>query len=129
MPIVPIWEGSSFNIYAWGDDQCCDLLDFLEQLKQTGSAEHDKIYALIKYSAEHRPPRNPEKCRPLGGDDASGLFEFKTPGGVRVAWFYDKGGRIICTHGFNKPSKKSLKKEIQKALAIRDRYFEEREDD
>ena len=117
--------GKRFTIYAWGDKDNCQLVEFLSDLKKDESAEYDKAWALIKSTSEMGPPKNPQKCRSLEGDHADKLFELKTAGGMRVIWFYSKDSRIICTHGFPKVSKKELKTEIKKAQEIRKRFLAE----
>lgn len=129
MSVILIRPGASFNIYAWGTEQYCELVEFLATLKRDNSPEYDRIWSRITRTADHGPPTNWQQCRPLEGKGAEGLFELKTSGGVRVAWFYDKNRKIICTHAFNKPTKKELKLEIQKAISIRTRYLEEKQDE
>lgn len=127
MPLLKIVSGARFTIYAWGDSNSCEFVDYLYDLKQASSPEYDKLFYLIKSSADVGPPRNVEKCRPIEGADGEKLFEFKTSGGVRALWFYDKGGRIVCTHAFGKCSAKELKKEIKKAKSIKDSYYKEQD--
>ena len=133
MAILQIWPlrgpGIRFTIYAWGNSEDCELVEFLSNLEQTAAAEHEKIFSLIKYASEHGPPKNPQKCRPLEGYHAEKLFELKTTGGVRIIWFYDENQVIICTHGFGKVSKKELKIHIKKAQSIRQQYLKEQEED
>jgi hypothetical protein len=135
MPILQIWprdqneRGVRFTIYAWGNAQHCELVDSLADLEINQSAESDKIWKLFQSSSDQGPPRNPQKCRPLEGKDADKLFEFKTSGGFRVAWFYAKNARIICTHAFGKCTAKELKGHINKAQGIRATSLEEQEHD
>lgn len=135
MPVLQIWPprepgklreaGKRFTIYAWGDRDNCQLVEFLSGLKKAESPEYDKAWVLIKFTSDTGPPKNPQKSRPLEGDHADKLFELKTPGGVRIIWFYGKDFRIVCTHAFMKVSKKELKTEIKRAQEIRTRFLAE----
>jgi Phage derived protein Gp49-like (DUF891) len=135
MPVLQIWPpresgklreaGKKFTVYAWGDTDNCQLIEFLYDLKQAESPECDKVWVLIKFTSDTGPPRNPQKNRPLEGDHADKLFELKTSGGVRIIWFYSRDFGIVCTHGFKKVSKKELKTEIKKAQEIRTRFLVE----
>ena len=129
MPVISIRSGVAFEIYAWGTKQYCELIEFLDDLKRNKSSEYDRIWSRITRTADHGPPTNPQQCHPLQGKDAEGLYELKTSGGVRVAWFYDKNRIIVCTHAFNKPTKKELKLEINKAQSVKTRYFKEKQDE
>jgi hypothetical protein len=129
MPTLLIRPGAMFNVYGWGNKQYCELVEFLNTLKQTNPSEYDKIWSRINRTADHGRINNPQQCRPLEGDHATGLFELKTSGGVRVAWFYDKDRIIVCTHAFGKCSAKELKIEIKKAQSIRIAYFKEKQDE
>lgn len=129
MPILLMRQGAIFNVFAWGNEQYCELVEFLAALKQVNPSEHDKIWSRINRTADHGRINNPQQCRPLEGDTANGLFELKTSGGFRVIWFYDRGRVVVCTHAFGKCSTKELKKEIQKAQSIRATYFKEKQDE
>lgn len=127
MAVISVRSGVAFNIYAWGTKHYCQLVEFLADLKSNDSSEYDKIWSRITRAADHGPPTNPQQCRSLEGKGAEGLYELKSSGGIRVAWFYDKNRLIVCTHAFNKPTKKELKLEIQKAQSIRTQYFREKQ--
>jgi len=127
MPILTIKEGSRYAIYAWGGEDSCELLDFLEGLEADSNADATRIANLISRTAELGPPHNKLQCRALEGKHAEGLYEFKAPGGTRVLWFYDKNRIIICTHGFVKKGQRTPRREIDKAQSIRQLYFEEKQ--
>jgi phage-related protein len=62
----------------------------------------------------------------LEGTD--GLFEIKTKVGTdiyRVFCFFDKGNLIILLNGFNKKTEKTPKSEIERALRLKQQYYEE----
>jgi phage-related protein len=126
MATLTIYEGKQYRIEAWAEGDRCGLLEFLESLKRDNGKEYDRIWARIKTSADDGPPRNIHLCRKLEGDHAEGLLEFKTGGGVRVLWFYDKGKLIICTHGFVKKRMDTPRREIERAQRIRQIYFQQK---
>ena len=117
--LLPVKKGSAFAVCAIEENGRCATLDFLNQMKNNDAGEHAKLLALLTRSADHGPPRNEEKSRPVG----DGVFEFKTKR-ARVCYFYDAGKLIICTHGFGKPSPKVQDAEIAAAKETMVRYFE-----
>ncbi len=97
MPIQLLRAGAKFDIYAWGDEQHCDTLEFLEQLAENTTADANRLLYLIIRTADHGPLNNEQQLRSLG----DGIFEFKAPHTARLLWFYDANRIIICTHGFS----------------------------
>ena len=95
------------------------LEEFLNALEECDPDEHARLVRLLEFVADHEPPRNKEKCRPIG----AGMFEFKTRGGVRVLWFYDANRVIICTHGFPKSQEKRLSREVKCAEEWKKKYI------
>ena len=126
MPILTIKEGFRNAIYAWGGEESCQLLQFLDDLQRASNPDATWIAYLFNRTAELGPPRNEQQCRALKGKHAKGFFEFKAPGGTRILWFYDKRRIIICTHGFVMKGQKTPRKEIDKAQAIREWYLKEK---
>jgi phage-related protein len=126
MPVREITQGPRFKVLAWGDDQHCEVLEFLEELR--GNASHDaaRLLYIINRTAQQGAPEDPHQCRPLG----EGIFEFKAPSTARVLWFYDAGRIIICTHGFagKRGRGKTPQSEIKRAKEIRKQYLEEQQD-
>lgn len=113
-------EGKLHTLCALGDGKTVETLDFMEEMSGKRRREVDKLNALIDRSLEHGIPKNKQKCRSLG----NGIYEFKTTGGLRLVWFWDEGQMIICTHGFQKKSQKTLRGQIERALARKADYFE-----
>ena len=131
MAVKRLWPekdlNTKFAVYGWVNEGECLIEEFLVDLKSHSHNDWKRIVAMIARTAELGPPHDEEQCRALEGDRAEGLFEFKTRGGVRVLWFYDRGSIIICTHGFIKKRQKTPAGEIERAREIRRRYFEERQ--
>lgn len=125
MPTVLIEEGARFKIYAWGDEEYTQLIEFLEELKRDGNTDAERIAYLIQRTADHGIVKNKKQCREIGDD----IYEFKASNGARVLWFYDEGSVIICSHGFVKKSQKTPKPEKERAIKIRQLYFEEKDNE
>lgn len=118
--LKPVILGAKCKIYALqaaGGD--CLAEDFLAEQRATMTAEVDKLMRLLEYSAQNGPPKNDEKCNTLGDD----IFEFKTTK-LRLAWFWDAGFLIVCSHGWLKKSQKAPKGELDRAMTARAAYFE-----
>lgn len=117
----PLLNGSKFNIYALALDGTCKMEEFLADVEHLDKREWTSLMAFLERCAEHGPPQNKEKSRPLGDD----LFEFKSKG-TRICYFYDKGQMIVCTHGFHKPQGKVQNAEIKAAKKVLKNYLVER---
>ncbi len=58
-----------------------------------------------------------------------GIFEIRVEVGnniFRIFSFFDKGNIIVLENGFQKKSQKTPKSEIEKALKIKEEYFNEK---
>lgn len=113
-------SGRACKILAMGTDNDCPLFDFLGKLKRDDQNEFARLYALLDRTAEHGTVRNEQKFRFFKREK---VFEFKTPGGVRLMGFWDEGRVIICSHGFVKKSQKTPDGELTRAVAAREEYF------
>lgn len=68
-----------------------------------------------------------EYLKHLEGTD--GLYEIRVQGGsdiFRIFCFFDEGRLIVLANGFQKKSQKTPKKEIDKALKIKEEYENEK---
>lgn len=97
--------------------------DFLDGLRQPAKAKVYWTLALIESI-----PRVSEKyLKKLEGTD--GLFEIRVEFGgdiFRIFCFFDDGKLIILLNGFAKKSQKTPKREIERALRLREQYYEEK---
>lgn len=62
-------------------------------------------------------------------ENAEGLYEIRIILGgdiFRVFCFFDEGKLIVLTNGFQKKSQKTPRREIERALKIKDEYYEEK---
>lgn len=123
MPIQLIQSGATFDVYAWGDEEHCDVLKFLERLDADGNSDADRLRYLIHRTANHGPPESTQHCRDLG----DGIYEFKAPKSARLLWFYERGSVIICTHGFTGKRGKGKTPPSEKGRALSVRRERERE--
>lgn len=128
MPTVEVQAGDRFSIHAWGTDKNCQLLDFLETLKDASNSDYERLLYLIIRTADNGPPYNKKQCRALQGKKADDLFEFKAPNGARIIWFYDANKIIVCSHGFTKKKDRTDPQEIDRAQTIRTLYFQEKKE-
>jgi len=63
-------------------------------------------------------------------EGTDGLFEMRIKVGsniFRVFCFLDKGNLIIILNGFQKKTDKTPKNEIEKAVRLKQKYYEERQ--
>lgn len=62
-------------------------------------------------------------------ENTEGLYEIRVQSGrdiFRLFCFFDEGKLVVTINGFQKKSQKTPKKEIEKALKIRDEYENEK---
>lgn len=88
--------------------------------------ERAKIFETINYFLELKNRNLPIK-ESLSKYLEDGIFELRTYLRDKIArslYFYQKGRRIIITHGFIKKTQKTPRKEIEKAKALRIQYIE-----
>lgn len=113
-----LYKGSKFAIYAIVKSGVCLATDFIEN--ECTRSEQKKVVALLQRAAEHGPPKNKEKYESLRG----GISQFKSYQ-IRIPCFFDKGGKIILTHGFRKKKtrSKTFRDELEKAKKYRDEYL------
>ena len=103
-------------------------MEFLTGLDNSYSSNRASMLSLFEEIAEH--PENPiqwipsKKCHTITTDNK--IWQF-TVGRLRVAWFFDQGNIIICTHGFFKDSQTTKKADQNKAQKTRAAYFAAKE--
>lgn len=62
-------------------------------------------------------------------ENTDGLYEIRVQLGrniFRIFCFFDQGQLVVLAHGFQKKTQKTPKKEIEKALKIKDEYENEK---
>ena len=95
--------------------------DFFEPLNDKVKDKIDQVLFLVRIA--ERIPR--KFFRHMSGTD--GLFEIRIKyqsNIYRVFCCFDEGNLIVLFNGFQKKSQKTPKKEVDKALRIKDEYFE-----
>jgi hypothetical protein len=126
MPVKWLWPGTKYKLYGWINAGCCEIEEFLNDLKASSLSDWKKIVPLIIQAAEFGPPANDEQCRLVGYGKANDLYEFVTRGGIRVYWFYDWDKIILCLCTKSKAQDIDLATNIDKALSIQRQYREEK---
>lgn len=99
------------------------FLDFYE-------SQVDNVQAKIEWTLQliRTTQQVPEKYfRHMEG--TKGLFEIRVEVGnniFRIFSFFDKGNLVVLGNGFQKKTQKTPKLEIEKALKIKEEYFNEK---
>lgn len=86
--------------------------------------ERAKIFETINYFLELKNNNLPIKEK-LSKHLEDGIFELRTYLSDKIArtlYFYQKGAKIIITHGFIKKTQKTPGREIEKAKVLRKLY-------
>ncbi len=99
---------------------------FAEFLSMQSQSVKDKIYWTINL-IETIPRVSKSYLKKLDGTD--GLFEIRIQFGnnvYRIFCFFDDGKLIILLNGFAKKTQKTPKREVERALRLRDEYYEEK---
>jgi len=125
MPTERIYKGAKFEIRSWVEDDSIIVLDFLDELAANGDSDAERLNILIKRTADNGATNNIRHVRSLGDD----IYEFKAPNTGRIMFFYDKNRLIICAHGFTGKKgneDKFIKRQIKKAVAVKEDYFREK---
>ena len=95
--------------------------DFFEPLNEKVKDKIDQVLFLVRIA--ERIPR--KFFQHMAGTD--GLFEIRIEyqsNVYRIFCCFDEGNLVILFNGFQKKSQKTPKKEIEKALRIKNEYFE-----
>ncbi len=101
--------------------------DYFEKffMKQREKVKNKIIWTLNLIEELQKVPET--YLKHLKGTD--GLYEIRIQSGsdiFRIFCFFDKGRLIVLTNGFQKKSQKTPKKEIEKAIKIKEEYEQER---
>lgn len=126
MILYRVQPSASYTILAATNSRgSCLLLNFLS-VPPGGRFEKEilQMINLLERVSHTGPPHRREVSRIL----RDGIFEFKR-GSVRILYFYDANHIIVCTHGFQKQSRQTARTpdaEIEKAIRLRDRYFQDK---
>lgn len=103
------------------DSKNSPFRQYLEVLRDKNQDEFDNLMQFFRACSEHGPEGLPSKTR-HHLDQNNQIFEF-IKGRHRIAWFYDEGKIVVCTHGFFKKTQKAPKEEQQKAAKLKEEYF------
>lgn len=106
-------SGPRFNVVALElDNGQCPAVEYLQQLESNNVQAHKRLLAVLDRHANHGPILNIKISRELKGDRYKHIYEFKTPQGARLFYFYMPGKVTVLTNGCNKgdPAKPSYEK-------------------
>ena len=87
--------------------------------------ERAKIFETINYFLQLKNENLPIK-QSLSKHLEGGIFELRTSLRDKIArsfYFYQKGTKIVITHGFLKKTQKTPRKEIERAKILREQYM------
>lgn len=121
MPTVTkqIREGAHyrFTIYAVAERSDsglrCPTLDFFQDAETKEPEDLERLTAILDYLAEHGSLRNENKFKHV--TNTNGIFEMRTPRGLRLFCFFDEGRVIVCTNGVIKKRQKAQPDDISSA--------------
>lgn len=95
MHLTTVVTGAKFDVVALQRDSdsqtiMAPAIEFLVSLNAGATRGKDarpykQMHLRLRQHAERGPLMNKQQCRPIGDD----LYEFKTPVGDRLIWFYD----------------------------------------
>ena len=122
MPIFVKWRIDK------GNERLFFYKDYFEEffVKQREKVKSKIIWTLALIEELERIPETYLKHL----ENTDGLFEIRVKQGndiFRIFCFFDQGQLIILTSGFHKKTKKTPKKEIEKAIKIKKEYENEKE--
>ena len=126
MPTEIIFSGPKFEIRAWvSRNGECQVKEFLNDLEEDDVSDADRLWYLLKRTANIGVLENKVQMRPL----RSGIYEFKARHTARILFFYDQNRLIICSHGFTGKKGKgnrAIQGQLERALRAKEDYFGER---
>jgi hypothetical protein len=117
MTLEIIFPGHVKRIVAIRNKDRCETNEYLETLDEK---IHIKLFAIMTNLAHIGQIKNKTKLRPL----ENGIWEFKANKARIFCFFYRND--VVCTHGADKPKRKRLRIEINKAAATMNQFLEER---
>lgn len=105
-----------------------ELWDFLENLRAKADTSKDARIQLKQISLyiqllENNGTRLPDNITKHIGDD---IWELR-PGNNRIFYFYFENDTFVLLHQFHKKTKKTPRREIEKAKSERDDYLSRKE--
>ena len=94
-------------------------------VKQKSKVKDKIIWTLELIEELHRVPESYLKHL----ENTDGLYEIRIQQGsdiFRIFCFFDHGQLVVLANGFQKKTQKTPKQEIEKALKIKEEYFNEK---
>lgn len=103
------------NVVGHGIDTLYSLPE-----KQYGAYVNGLLFLLDRVSERGPKSLSKDQCHLV--DQNNEIYEF-IRGKLRLLWFSDKGGIVICAHGFVKKNNKTPSKEKNRAIDLRNEYM------
>jgi len=99
-----IARGARFRILALGfrSPRGREKLPYSEichEVGQTNPKELASLQRILERTKDHGPPFSAGQARRLNDSE---LCEFRTRGGLRIFWVFDRGHSIVCLCGYRK---------------------------
>ena len=117
---LAVITSSTWIIAAVVDDRGrCSVREALDAVAATDRAAHAQLLALLGKISVSGPPRDQRRSRYLG----EGIFEFKTPRGFRLVYFFERRRLIVCSELCRKPKTRELRWIIRRAIGLRAAYL------
>lgn len=121
MKLLRLARGKFQGLAACSARGECPLLSFMNGLQGNLQNQADRMLCLLERVALVGPPRNTDICHQLHNE----IWQFES-GKIRVLWFYGTGrGIIVCSHAFVKATQKTPRRQINQALQVKRRYFQD----
>ncbi|MEE9612521.1 MAG: type II toxin-antitoxin system RelE/ParE family toxin [Desulfatiglandales bacterium] len=108
-----------FTVYAIELSDSHDLHSLEIDLLRSNPGEWARIAARLEHLADRGEIWDKRRYRHIGDK----LLETKTPGGVRVIFFHDKGRVIICSTASYKEKRKRFVQTKKRAKKRREEYL------
>lgn len=105
----------TWSVCALEVESTCPAEEYINQLQEP---DRKKLLALLKFTADNGPPKNPEKFHKVEG----ALFEFKSFQD-RLLCFFQPYRVIIVTHGFRKKKDRIPPGDIDRAERLRREFL------
>lgn len=118
MKAVFVLAGPQFTLYSLVVDGRSDYEEFKDTWKQHNPAEWARMFRRLERLGFVGASRRENQYRDLG----HGIFEAKTAGGLRVLFFYGRGGVILLSHGYLKQRRKAPIGQIEHAKRLKTRF-------
>jgi putative component of toxin-antitoxin plasmid stabilization module len=114
-----ITAGTWIIVATIDDRGRCRVRDQMEAIMLSDRVAHAQLLALLGRVAVTGPPKDERRSRPLG----DGVFELKTPRGLRLIYFFGRTRQVVCADVCRKPKPRDLLQVVRRARDLREAYL------